>query len=331
MDSNTSASCRIKIIIPYYYISPSEKPTTNSIHRNEPSTLILALIYVSLCVLQAANSMMYSVGLLHLPISTLVSTFALICASQLTFNAFFSFLINSQKFTPFIINSLVLLTISSALLVFQTNSTNPTGNSNVNYEIGLFCTVGASARYGLMLSLTQISFHKVLRRETFTVILELVIYQSLVATCATLVGLSASGEWKGLKREIDEFELGKFIYVSTLIWTAKSWQIFNIGAVGLIHEVSSLFSNVITVLGLPVIPVLAVIFFHEKMDGVKVISMVLAIWGFISYFYQHYHDDSESKAEKRDVKMGLRISIKKFHFPQKQISKIVSTEAIPLS
>ena len=35
------------IIIPYYYISPPEKPTTNSIHRNEPSTLILALIYVS--------------------------------------------------------------------------------------------------------------------------------------------------------------------------------------------------------------------------------------------------------------------------------------------
>lgn len=85
----------------------------------------------------------------------------------------------------------------------------------MNYEIRLFCIVGASAGYGLMLSLTQISFHKVLRRETFTVILELVIYQSLAATCATLVGLFASREWKGLKREMDEFELGKFIYVST--------------------------------------------------------------------------------------------------------------------
>uniref|UniRef100_A0A7N2LQR0 Probable purine permease n=1 Tax=Quercus lobata TaxID=97700 RepID=A0A7N2LQR0_QUELO len=283
------------IIIPYYYISPPEKPTTNNIHRNEPSTLILAFICVSLGVLQAANSMMYSVGLLRLP----VSTFALICASPLTFNAFFSFLINSQKFTPFIINSLVLLTVSSALLVFQTNSMNPTGNSNVNYEIGLFCTVGASAGFRLMLSVTELSFHKISRREIFTVILEMIIYQSLVATCATLVGLFASGEWKGLKREMDKFELGKFIFVSTLIWTAIAWQIFNIGAVGWIHEVSSLFSNVISVLGLPVIPVLAVIFFHDKMDGVKVISMGLAIWGFISYFYQHYLDDSESKAEKR--------------------------------
>ena len=104
------------------------------------------------------------------------------------------------------------------------------------------------------------------------------------------------------ERDGEDFELGKFIYVGTLIWIAIAWQIFNIGAVGLIHEVSSLFSNVISVLGLPVIPVLAVIFFHDKMDGVKAISMVLAIWGFISYFYQHYLNDSECKAENRDVK-----------------------------
>ena len=30
----------------HLHISPPEKPTTNGIHRNEPSTLILALIYV---------------------------------------------------------------------------------------------------------------------------------------------------------------------------------------------------------------------------------------------------------------------------------------------
>ncbi|KAK4589309.1 hypothetical protein RGQ29_020062 [Quercus rubra] len=271
--------------------------------------------------------MMYSVGLLHLP----VSTFALICASQLTFNAFFSFLINSHKFAPFIINSLVLLTISSALLVFQTNSTNPTGNSNVNYEIGLFCTVGASAGFVLMLSLTELSFHKILRRETFTAILEMIIYQSLVATCATLVELFASGEWKGLKREMDEFELGKFIYVSTLIWTAIAWQIFNIGAVGLINEVSSLFSNVISVLGLPVIPVLAVIFFHDKMEGVKPISMVLATWGFISYFYQLYLDDSEAKAEKRDIKeeISMRPLLKEVTDEQDGLKNIY--QKIPLS
>ena len=68
-----------------------------------------------------------------------------------------------------------------------------------------------------------------------------------------------------------------FIYVCSLIWTAVAWQILNISVVGLIHEVSFLFSNVISVLGLLVIPVLAIIFFHDKMDGVKAISMVSAI------------------------------------------------------
>ena len=69
----------------------------------------------------------------------------------------------------------------------------------------------------------------------------------------------------------------KFIYVGSLIWTAIAWQILNISVVGLIHEVSFLFSNVISVLGLLVIPVLAIIFFRDKMDGVKAISMVSAI------------------------------------------------------
>ncbi|WMV15651.1 hypothetical protein MTR67_009036 [Solanum verrucosum] len=52
-------------------------------------------------------------------------------------------------------------------------------------------------------------------------------------------------------------------------------------------------------IGLPVAPVLAVIFLHDKLSGIKVMSMVLAIWGFVSYMYQHYLDDLKDKAEKR--------------------------------
>lgn len=48
--------------------------------------------------------------------------------------------------------------------------------------------------------------------------------------------------------------------------------------------------------GLPFVPVLAVIFFKENMEGIKVIATVLALWGFASYLYQHYLDDLESKA-----------------------------------
>ncbi|KAA8519547.1 hypothetical protein F0562_013829 [Nyssa sinensis] len=290
------------ILIPFLCISPAARKCTTAGNYNAtkpPSALILAALYVSLGVFVAAVSMLYSIGLLYLP----VSTFSLICASQLGFNAFFSYFLNSQKFTPFIANSLVLLTISSTLLVFQTDSTDSTKTSKGKYAIGFLCTIGASAGYALMLSVTQLSFRKILKRETFRVVLDIIIYQSLVATIAILVGLFASGEWKSLNREMEEYELGRISYVMVLVWTAVCWQVFSIGVVGLIFEVSSLFSNVISTLGLPIVPVLAVVFFHDKMDGVKVIAMLLAIWGFVSYMYQHYLDDLilKSKAESECV------------------------------
>lgn len=120
-------------------------------------------------------------------------------------------------------------------------------------------------------------------------------FQCLVASFATLIGLFASNEWKGLRKELVGYELGNVSYIMTLVWTALSWQLFSIGAVGLIFEVSSLFCNVISCLGLPIVQVLAAVIFHDKMDGLKVISMILAIWGFLSYIYQHYVDDQKSK------------------------------------
>ncbi|GLU22734.1 hypothetical protein SLE2022_387850 [Rubroshorea leprosula] len=147
--------------------------------------------------------------------------------------------------------------------------------------IGFICTMSASAGYELMLSLTQVFFTRLPKGETQTKVFEMMIYQSIIATSAALVGLFISGEWKGLSREMEEFGLGKFSYAMTLIETAIASQIFVVGTIRLIFEVSSLFSDAISVLGLPVIPILAVIFFHDKMDAIKVIAMVLAIWGFV--------------------------------------------------
>lgn len=236
--------------------------------------------------------MMYSYGLLYLP----VSTYSLLCATQLAFNALFSFFLNSQKFTPFILNSLVLLTISASLLAVNADSENTTNISKGKYVIGFLCTVGASATYSLYLSLVQLSFQKVIKRETFTSILHMQIYPAFVTTCACVVGLFASGEWKSLKKEMEDFAQGKVSYTMTLLWTAITWQISSVGMLGLIFEVSSLFSNVISTLALPVVPILAVMFFHDKMNGVKVVALVLAVWGFVSYIYQHYLDDRKSKA-----------------------------------
>lgn len=97
-----------------------------------------------------------------------------------------------------------------------------------------------------------------------------------------------------------EYQTGRVSYIMTLVWTAVTWQISTMGMLGLIFEVSSLFSNVIGTVSLPVVPILSVVFFHDKINGVKVVSLLLALWGFTSYIYQHYLDDRKVKAAKRD-------------------------------
>ncbi|KAA8514973.1 hypothetical protein F0562_018240 [Nyssa sinensis] len=291
------------ILLPLLFISPTKDQFTHN-HTKPPSILVLVTVCFFLGIFLAASAMLYSMGLQYLP----VSTFSLICASQLGFNAFFSFFLNSQKFTPFTVNSIVLLTISSILLVCNTDLSNSNGVSKGKFAIGFLCTVGAAAGSAFILSATQLSFRKFLKIENFRTVLEVIILESLFATCVILVGLFSSGEWKSLEREMEEFGLGKLSYVMTLVWDAVAWQVFSIGALGLIFEVSSLFCNVISTFGLPIVPVLAVFFFHDKMNGVKVVALLLAVWGFVSYIYQHYLDDLKSKSKSKNHKNVNHVS-----------------------
>ena len=52
------------------------------------------------------------------------------------------------------------------------------------------------------------------------------------------------------------------------------------------------------------VPILAVIFFGDKMDCIKVVAMVLALWGFLSYAYQHYLDNHESESELKNINVN---------------------------
>ncbi|KAM0945652.1 putative purine permease, plant [Dioscorea sansibarensis] len=237
---------------------------TRRYNKNQPIIIIssstafpsIIFIYIMLGVIIAGDNLMYSYGLLYLP----VSTYSLVCASQLAFNALFSYFINSQKLTAFIINSVILLTFSAALLGVRSDSGE-----------------------------------KVLKKESFTIVVELQICTSFVASLASVVGLLVSGEWRGLKEEMEGFEEGKVVYVMVLVWIAIGWQVASVGIVGLVFVVSSLFSNVISTLSSPLVPIFAVIFFHDRMDGVKIMAMLIAVWGFLSYIYQHYLDDLETK------------------------------------
>lgn len=292
------------ILIPYFFIPQSKINLPPTIDENNNSSLkMVVFVYAALGLLAAGSCFLYSVGMQYLPVSTVT----LISASQLGFNAFFSYFLNSQKFTPFIINSLVLLTVSSVLLVFQSDSSKLAGVSQSDYTTGFLCTVGGVAGVGLNLALQQLAFRKVLKGETFRTVMDLVIYQSLFGTVFATVGFFANGDWERVKTEMQGFGLGKVSYVMTLVSTAVCWQIFGISAVALVFEVSALFCNAIAVLGLPLVSVIAVFVFHDKFDGIKGISLFLAVWGFISYVYQHYDDDRKLKKEVRIRSEGREV------------------------
>ncbi|XP_047331448.1 probable purine permease 10 [Impatiens glandulifera] len=296
------------ILIPFLFIKFQIHSTSTPLTPPPPQQTFAVKIslYVCLGILIASYCMLFSIGLAYLP----VSTYSLISATQLGFNTFFSFFLNSQKITPFIVNSLILLTLSSVLLIFQPDTSASNHVSRGKYIIGFLSTVGGSAGSALWLSMMQFSCRKILKKASFNVMIEMIVYQSLIATSVVTVGVFVSGEWKLFGKEIVEFEMGKVGYVLTLVFTALCWQLFVVGSVGLIFEVSSLFSNVIGTLGLPIIPVMAVFVFHDKMDGVKVVSLVLAVWGFVSYVYQHYIDDLKMKIlGKRLVNDDHRISL----------------------
>ncbi|CAJ1943159.1 unnamed protein product [Sphenostylis stenocarpa] len=302
-----SAGFPVLLPLLFYFSTQTHDKLTNELNnessKTKPKFSTLVFLYLAFGLILTGDNLMYSYGLLYLPLST----YSLLCATQLGFNAVFSYFLNSQKFTAFIFNSIVLLTISASLLAINADSDDQMGLPRKKHIIGFFCTIGASTTFSLYLSLVQLCFEKVIKRETFTVVLDMQIYPSFIATCACVVGLFASGEWKILGKEMKDYEKGRVSYIMTLLWTAVTWQISSIGMVGLIFEVSSLFSNVIGTLALPIVPILAVMFFHDKMNGVKFIALLLAVWGFISYVYHHYLDDKKAKADNSNG-LGLGVS-----------------------
>ncbi|OMO92613.1 hypothetical protein COLO4_17451 [Corchorus olitorius] len=301
------------LFIPLLVFSTPKRVSSSYNDPSQPSLLTLTLLYFSLGCLLAIDNYLHSLSLWDLS----VTTYSLICASQLIFNVIFSFTINSEKLTFLILKSVVLITVSASLVAIHPDSSEHDEHGKhskrkKDHVIGFLCTVGASAAYALLLSLTQFSFDKVFKKETFAVVFEMQIYTSLVSTFVCIVGLFASSEWKTLDSEIETFKLtfknGELIYVLSLVGTALAWQICTVGVVGLIYLVSSLFSNVVSMLCVPFVPVVGVLFYKEILDGIKIVAMLLTIWGFASYLYQQYLDDSKAEKEETDSDSGIEDS-----------------------
>ncbi|GJY31613.1 bet1-like protein [Tanacetum coccineum] len=92
-------------------------------------------------VLTGLDDYLYACGVARLPISTT----SLIIASQIGFTTFFGFLLVKQKFTPYSINAVGLLTVGAAVLALHTSSDRPNGESKVEYFKGFFYDSGCSS------------------------------------------------------------------------------------------------------------------------------------------------------------------------------------------
>ncbi|EXB75578.1 hypothetical protein L484_026052 [Morus notabilis] len=103
------------------------------------------------------------------------------------------------------------------------------------------------------------------------------------------------GSFKAIPREAKKFELGETKYYVVLVWSAIIWQGFFLGAIGVIFCASSLLSGIVIAVLLPVTEVLAVIFYQENFQAEKGVSLVLSLWGFISYFYGEFKQNKKTK------------------------------------
>ena len=89
-------------------------------------------------------------------------------------------------------------------------------------------------------------------------------------------------------REARDFGLGETKYFVVALCTAIIWQMFFVGAVGVIFCASSLLSGIFIAGALPVTELLAVIFLRENFTAEKGVSLGLSLLGFVSCFYGEY-------------------------------------------
>ncbi|XP_038990142.1 purine permease 3-like [Phoenix dactylifera] len=237
-------------------------------------------------------------GLSYLP----VSTSSILISTQLGFTALFAFFIVKQKFTSFSTNAVVLLSIGAVMLGLHASGDRPEGESNTLYYLGFAMTLAAAVLYAFILPLVELTYAKAKQVVSYTLVMEMQLVMGFFAAVFCTVGMLVNKDFQAIPREAPDFALGEVRYYVLLVWSAISWQFFFLGTVGAIFYGSALLAGIIIAVLIPVVEVLAVIFFHEPFSGGKGVALALALWGLASYFYGEF---LESKKKKPVVEPGL--------------------------
>ncbi|MCL7033333.1 hypothetical protein MKW94_030516 [Papaver nudicaule] len=246
-------------------------------------------------IIVGLDSFLYAFGLSYLP----VSTSSLLMSTQLAFIAAFALVLVKQKFTPYSINSVVLLTLGSVVLAFHTDGDKPIGVSKAQYLVGFFVTLGAAALVGFMLPLIEFVYTKACVAITYDLVMRMQFLVSMFATLLCTIGMLINKDFQAISREAKDFGLGETKYYMVLIFTAVLMQCAIVGNLGVIYCSTSLLGGVLITLLIPVQQILAIFFFNEKFSAEKGMSLALCLWGFASYFYGEYKQTRNKKNQHK--------------------------------
>lgn len=252
-------------------------------------------------ILTGLDDYLYAYGVARLP----VSTSALIIATQLAFTALFAFLLVRQKFTSFSVNAVVLLTVGAGVLALHASGDRPAGESMKDYVMGFVMTLIAAALYGFILPLVELIYKKTQQPLTYSLVMEIQFVMCFFATLFCAIGMIINNDFKVIPREAKKFEHGEVNYYVVLVASAIMWQGFFLGAIGVIFCASSLLSGILIAVLLPITEVLAVIFYHEKFQAEKGVSLLLSLWGFVSYFYGEIKHNKKMKKKELEKETEL--------------------------
>ncbi|KAK9163973.1 hypothetical protein Syun_004875 [Stephania yunnanensis] len=279
------------LIFPILSLSLRRNSTTTTSTTTKPPmshhfTLEPTLFFYSAVngLLIGLDNYLYSIGLSYLP----VSTATLLQSTQVSFVAVFSLLLVKQRFTPYSVNSVVLMTLGSVVLGMRSQGDRPKGVSQKEYLVGFFMTLFSAALIGLVYPLVELSYGKAVRPINYSVLLMYQFNQSVFGTIFSVIGMAANKDFQVLGREANEFVRGEAAYCLTLVGVAVFFQLGFLGTLGVISSASSLFAGILAAVLVPIIEIASFVAYHESFTREKGMSLALCLWGFCSYFYGEY-------------------------------------------
>ncbi|CAL0309957.1 unnamed protein product [Lupinus luteus] len=281
----------IPLFISYIIRRHNTATTTTTKMKMFTIKLPLFSIFAIIGILQGLDTIIYSISLSRLP----VSTSALVIATQLAFTAIFAFLLVKQKFTAYSVNAIIMLILGAAVLALQGGGDRPIGESNKKYVMGFVMTLLAALLFGFILPLIELVYKKTKQDVTYSLVLEIQIVVGFFSTLLAIVGMIIANDFKAIPKEAKDFGLGESSYYVLLVASALICQICSLAVLGVIFCSSSLLSGIMVAMSIPLTEVLAVLFFKEKFQAVKGISLILSLWGFVSYFYGEFKQIKKKK------------------------------------